>query len=109
MVNGNDAIEDMAKNEPPIDKPIEAPKEEPAELSVLERVELANKKAEEILKKSEEVLRKNEDAVAKLVLGGRSYAGQSGTQPTETEDEKWAREAKVRYEGTGMDPTPSTQ
>ena len=81
--------------------------EEPVELSVLERVELANKKAEEILQKQEECLKKNEDAVDKLVLGGRSYAGQNSIQPKETDDEKWAREAKVRYAGTGMDPTPT--
>ena len=76
-----------------------------AELSILERVEAANLKAEEILKKQQEETRKNEEAVAKLVLGGRSYAGQAPA-PVETEDEKWAREAKLRYAGTGLDPTP---
>ena len=79
--------------------------EVPAELSFLERVEAANLKAEEILKRQQEETRKNEDAVAKLAIGGRSYAGQK-TAPAETEDEKWAREAKLRYAGTGLDPTP---
>jgi len=79
-----------------------------AELSILKRVEAANLKAEEILKKQQEETRKNEEAVAKLVLGGRSYAGQTQA-PVETEDEKWAREAKLRYAGTGLDPTPSAK
>lgn len=98
-------VEEIKKEEPvKTEEPVEAP----VEPSILERVELANKKAEEIMQKQEEILKKNEDAVAKLVLGGRSYAGQTSVTPTETDDEKWAREAKVRYEGTGMDPTPST-
>jgi len=49
--------------------------------------------------------RRIEKATAEALINGRSYAGQS--QPkTETEEEKWAREAKIRYAGTGMDPTP---
>ena len=82
-------------------------KDAPAELSVLERVEAANKKAEELMREQKETLKKNEDAVATLVLGGRSYAGQSSIKPVESEDEKWAKDAKKRYEGTGLDPTPS--
>ena len=46
---------------------------------------------------------KIETAAADLMIGGRGFAGQ--TQKVETQDEKWAREAKVRYEGTGLDPT----
>jgi len=88
------------------EKKSEEVKKEDNSLSVLERVELANKQAEENIKKQEEILRKNEEAVAKLVLGGKTYAGQT-IAPAETADEKWAREAKERYKGTGLDPTPS--
>jgi formate-dependent nitrite reductase cytochrome c552 subunit len=49
-----------------------------------------------------------EKATAEMLVNGRSYAGQS--QPkAETADEKWEREAKLRYAGTGMDPTPSVK
>jgi hypothetical protein len=45
-----------------------------------------------------------EKATAEMLVNGRSYAGQP--QPKEeTAEEKWAREAKIRYAGTGMDPT----
>jgi len=37
-------------------------------------------------------------------LSGRALAG-SQPAPKETDDEKWAREAKTRYAGTGIDPT----
>lgn len=47
--------------------------------------------------------KKIEKATAEMLVGGRSYAGQ--TKKEETPDEKWAREAKERYAGTGMDPT----
>ena len=62
-----------------------------------ERVEAANKKTEELLERQEK-------AVNEGILAGRADAGDSGPKK-ETEDEKYKREAKVRYEGTGMDPT----
>jgi len=55
-----------------------------------ERKEKANARAEEILRVKE--------------VGGGSEAGQ--IPKAETEDEKWEKDAKKRYEGTGMDPTP---
>lgn len=46
-----------------------------------------------------------EKATAEMLINGRSYAGQK--QPIqETAEEKWEREAKIRYAGFGMDPTP---
>ena len=45
-----------------------------------------------------------EKATAEMLINGRSYAGQAPPKP-ETADEKWAREAKIRYAGTGLDPT----
>ena len=62
-----------------------------------DRVEKANREMNEMLKKQELLL-------AEQRLQGRAYAG-SGIG--ETADEKWAREAKLRYKGTGMDPTPN--
>ena len=62
-----------------------------------ERMERANKKKEELLDREEALL-------VQARLSGRSLAG--GEKPKEeTEDEKWTREAKERYAGTGMDPT----
>ena len=49
---------------------------------------------------------KMEEFRATDMLSGTANAGQTPA-PKETEDEKWAKEAKSRYEGTGMDPTPS--
>lgn len=64
--------------------------------SAAERLEKANLKQEELLRRQEEIM-------ATQRLGGRADAGQ--VEKKETEDEKWKREAKVRYAGTGMDPT----
>ena len=44
-----------------------------------------------------------EKVAASMMLEGRGFAGQ--INKPETEEEKWAREAKIRYAGTGMDPT----
>jgi len=71
-------------------------------------IEEAKKLLEETKKALEETKKERlriEKATAEMLVGGRSYAGQAGPK-TETEDEKWAREAKIRYAGTGMDPTP---
>jgi len=45
----------------------------------------------------------DDDRDRRIAEGGTTEAGV--TPHKETEDEKWKREAKVRYEGTGMDPT----
>lgn len=47
--------------------------------------------------------KKIERAASEMLINGRSFAGQA-PQP-ETADDKWKREAKARYAGTGMDPT----
>lgn len=59
----------------------------------------------DLLEKMSEERARNEKAVSEILLQGRSVAGQA-EEPEETADEKWAREAKIRYAGTGMDPTP---
>jgi len=51
-----------------------------------------------------------EISYAKMKLGGKAEAGTEAKE--ETEDEKWAKDAEKRYEGTGMSPvedkTPTT-
>jgi len=69
--------------------------EEAKELA--ERIEKGNAEAREIQKKNEEI-------ATRLMLGGHSQAGQAQA-PAETFEEKWRREAKERYKGTGLDPT----
>ena len=59
----------------------------------------ANAAAERMEKATEEL----NAAEARRKLGGTAEAGQ--TPKKETEDEKWAKGAKERYAGTGLDPT----
>lgn len=82
-----------------------------APISVVEAInpiEEAKKVLEETKRVLEETKKERvriEKATAEMLVNGRSYAGQQTAKP-ETLDEKWAREAKERYKGTGMDPTP---
>jgi RNase P/RNase MRP subunit p29 len=69
-------------------------------------IEEAKKVLEETKKTLELITaerKKIEKATAEMLLNGTSRAGQ--INKTETPDEKWAREAKIRYAGTGLDPT----
>ena len=71
-------------------------------------VDKANESADRLEKANEvkkELLDREEALEAKKILGGRASAGQAA-KPPKTEDEKWAEDAKKRYAGTGMDPTP---
>lgn len=52
----------------------------------------------------EELLNREESLAARRAVGGETEAGSKPHK--ETADEKYNREAKVRYAGTGMDPTP---
>jgi len=61
-----------------------------------ERIEKANAEHERLIAEEKELM-------AERALSGK--AGISAPEKPETEDEKWKREAKKRYEGTGMDPT----
>lgn len=70
-------------------------------------IDIANAAAERMEKANEETARLQAvqaERDQRRALGGRAEAGQ--TPKVETEDEKWAKDAKERYEGTGMDPTP---
>jgi len=75
--------------------------ETPASL-VEETRQLVKQLKEENDRKEDLVLRE-EEAQVKETLGGRSEAGEKPKK--ETADEKWAREAKERYAGSGLDPT----
>jgi len=80
------------------------PKEEVKEPEKSEVDKVKNDLAE--LKKANddveaELLRK-EELRAKMAIGGESDAGEEPQK--ESEDEKYKREAKERYEGTGMSP-----
>jgi len=56
-----------------------------------------------LLDQISEERKKIEKATAEIKISGRSFAGQ--VKKEETTDEKWVREAKERYKGTGLDPT----
>ena len=63
------------------------------------RVEQLNADTERI----NQAIAENENAKARQKLSGTAEAGQ--VPKKETDDEKYNREAKERYAGTGMDPT----
>lgn len=84
------------------EKSADLPKEE-IKLSPLQEARKFNEETKKMLDEMKEERLKIESAAADMLVNGRSLAGQ--TQKKETEDEKWAREAKLRYAGTGLDPT----
>lgn len=59
---------------------------------------------EKILDREEALIEREEALEKRRAVSGRAEAGQ--VPKVETEDEKWEKDAKKRYEGTGMDPTP---
>ena len=76
----------------------------PVEISPLEEAKKLKEENIKLLAEMRKEREKIEKAAAELLVGGRSFAGQ--TKPKElSEDEKWAADAKIRYEGTGYDPT----
>ena len=62
-----------------------------------ERIEKANAETKELLDRQERLM-------TEQALSGKTDAGVPSEKP-KTEDEKWAEDAKKRYDGTGMDPT----
>jgi ATP-dependent Clp protease ATP-binding subunit ClpA len=83
-----------------------------AETKESNRVEDINpvEEAKKVLEESKRILEETkkeririEKATAEMLVNGKSLAGQ--VIKAETADEKWAREAKERYKGTGLDPT----
>jgi len=77
---------------------------QPAEKSVIDQAKEYAERIEKANIESKEILKQNQEIEARMLLGGRSRAGTQETKP-ETAEEKWRREAKERYKGTGLDPT----
>lgn len=80
------------------------PEEDTKQPTILEEVRAERALAEKTLAELKQVKEDLVELKTQDILGGSTEAG-SQPPPKETEDEQWAREAKVRYEGTGMDPT----
>ena len=77
----------------------------PKTTQLIDDTNLAAKRVENATKAQKEENDRTEILMSQARLSGRSLAG--GEKPNEeSEDEKWAKDAKDRYEGTGMDPTP---
>ena len=94
---------DDKKEEPKVEEKVEG--SEPIKQAPTRAEKKAELEEREANIAKEEELQTREDALkAKRDLGGESEAGQ--TPKKESEDEKWAKDAKERYAGTGMDPTP---
>lgn len=91
---------DEQKEEQPADNIGEGNK--PGSPDKIERAELAVKRMEEAEAKLNATIAKLEELEANRLLGGT--AGGHIEAKLETADEKWAKEAKIRYAGTGMCP-----
>ena len=95
--------EETQKEETPTEEPKEDVKENKTPTS-LDKYHEENNRREELLTKETELQDRKEKLHTEQMLGGHSEAGQAPA-PKETENEKWAKDAKERYAGTGMDPT----
>jgi len=89
-------VKEVEKETPKVDEVKE-------EISALEEFRRVNEENKKVLAELREERKKMENAAAELLVNGHSFAGQ--TPKVETADEKWKREARERYAGTGMDPT----
>jgi hypothetical protein len=88
----------------PIDlKDAKEEKEKEKETSPIEEARYLLEENTKVLIALTEERKKIEKAAANMMLGGKGFVVQQ--QPQETEHEKWKREAKERYKGTGLDPT----
>ncbi len=77
---------------------------EPTTSQMVDEVVKATERAEKATKELVEANAETARLQARDAVSGRALAG-SQPEPKETDDEKWAREAMIRYAGTGMDPT----
>lgn len=76
--------------------------EERANKLAAKKAELAERK--KLLEEEKEIVAEEKAMNERKASAGESEAGV--IVPKEDPDEKWAREAKERYKGTGLDPTP---
>lgn len=86
---------------------VETPTEKDAtELSEAEKILIRTEKAVAEQKIQNDRREKiNQDEQILRTLGGKA-GGKEPAVKEKTEDEMWEEDAKQRYEGTGMDPTP---
>jgi hypothetical protein len=89
---------------PKEDVKIEEPVVEEPTINPIDEAKNVLEETKKTLASISEERKRIEKATAEMLVNGRSYAGQAPPKE-ETADEKWAREAKLRYAGTGMDPT----
>ena len=73
-------------------------------ISPIDEAKAINKETKDLLEKREKIIAREEKLHAEIMVGGHTIAGR--VEKKETADEKYNREAKIRYEGSGMDPTP---
>ena len=97
----------LVETEPIEEKISESPKDAPSSegdgLSPLEEAKTILEENKKLLSQITEERKKLEKAGAEMMIAGKSFGGQRKVE--ESDDEKWKREAKIRYAGTGMDPT----
>lgn len=74
-----------------------------SEINPIEEAKKILGESKRVLEETKKERMRIEKATAEMLINGRSYAGQAPPKQ-ETADEKWAREAKIRYAGTGMCP-----
>lgn len=88
----------------PEEKP-EEKEEEPKEgsNSLLEKWTKETDRREAIVIEEKKLQKRKEDLFAQQQMHGTAEGGSKPTE--ETEDEKWRKEAKERWKGTGYDPT----
>ena len=96
--------EEKVNKEPEETAPSQEDGDKPKSTEPIESANKAAKRLEDANAKKEALLDREEALLVQARLSGRALAGEQPAPP-ETEHEKWKREAKVRYAGTGMDPT----
>ena len=92
----------ILKDEKAKEKSSELSKQE-NQISPLEEARALDKSIKASNIEMKKLLERNEKTLADSLISGKGFAGQPAPK-TETEDEKWAKEAKLRYAGTGMSP-----
>lgn len=73
------------------------------EMSPIEEAKKINAENRKLLDEMKIERKQIEKATAEMLVGGQIPSLKQKAK--ETEDEIWAHEAKIRYAGTGMDPT----
>ena len=86
----------------PVDKGPEKPPKVTEARKINEETAKLNEETAKLNAERTKIIEREEKLHAEKMVGGRGEV----TQKEETDDQKWAKEAKERYDGTGLDPTP---